>query len=317
MKPVLLLFFLSIYTLSLGQTSYEPLLQEGNSWDVVRSSVMNGSDPVTYDATRYVLGDEVMMDSMIYYEMRVHDVQVGFFGEYSILTNQLDMVNDDFYFGGYFREDTLLKTVYRRGGASSEDKLIMDFNLEIGDSIYDENFGMWIHVVNVNWQSIDNVIRKSIGFNNGNFIMEGIGSNHGLAFPSSSFESVVYLSCMKRFNHPIWSTDYSYYDNPFGPALATINACDFTFMSMDEVENKKVSISPNPASTAVTLEVNAFSGVVILSDISGRSLKKIELKEIDQKTIDVSKYSPGLYLLSFIDYDRNSIISKRIMIDRH
>ena len=66
--------------------------------------------------------------------------------------------------------------------------------------------------------------------------------------------------------------------------------------TIDEVEQSRVNILPNPASDKIDLTLPA-GGNVVITDIEGRTL--ISLLTDSRSTIDISKLQPGMYLLRF------------------
>jgi hypothetical protein len=62
----------------------------------------------------------------------------------------------------------------------------------------------------------------------------------------------------------------------------------------------KFNVYPNPVQDVLSFQIQqADKGVVTLSDMSGKMLGMYNSAEV--KTIDMSKLTPGMYLVSFTD----------------
>lgn len=134
--------------------------------------------------TRYQIftAEKIDIDSFTYTTLKI----TGYTEEYGNIRNFADSLY------GYFRNDTANKTVYFRESLDdTEDKVLYEFNLEVGDTIPSYWHGNnWVNVID----SIDTVwmfgqARKRWSFIDYSFIpgasgaiVEGVGSIHGFTW---------------------------------------------------------------------------------------------------------------------------------------
>ena len=104
-------------------------------------------------------------------------------------------------YAGCFRNDILNKKVFFIAPGSSTEKLWYDFNMNIGDTIFD--YGLWVKVVlDIDSVMIDGTNRKrliidSCSWQDPNYFIEGVGSTYGLiAEGTCPFESSEELTCV-------------------------------------------------------------------------------------------------------------------------
>lgn len=213
-------------------------------------------------------------------------------------------------FIGYIREDTVAKKVYFLDKAtSSVEDLLYDFSLNVGDSAYynfPTSFGnfpkAWYKVKSIVNTATKVGIRKKfnlIGKNGGStsdtlqyiesigcvihpIYMYSPGYQMGSLFSSSTCKSPYTIGLACKYSNNIKFYQSCTY------ILAQQNGCFFKYDSCNYYQNcggiselsavRKVSVSPNPAQTELSISINLDSDVKLqieLIDISGRVAKLI------------------------------------------
>jgi hypothetical protein len=94
------------------------------------------------------------------------------------------------------------------------------------------------------------------------------------------------------------------------PIFATL--CDELFASVDEIEEMKISVYPNPANDKLYIESDETDFKMTLIDLTGRIISI----ETTNSYIDVSFISEGIYILQFESLKTGKISVEKIMIKR-
>ena len=86
-----------------------------------------------------------------------------------------------------------------------------------------------------------------------------------------------------------------------------------------KIIEKAIKLFPNPAQSAITLQVlplKAKKGSIVIYNIYGQAIKQFKDLNFDQThlQLDVSNFENGLYLLK-IKADNYRLISKRFVIE--
>jgi len=85
-----------------------------------------------------------------------------------------------------------------------------------------------------------------------------------------------------------------------GREVATVKAAASEVAPANTAQPVKFNVYPNPVQDVLSFQIQqADKGVVTLSDMSGKMLGMYNSAEV--KTIDMSKLTPGMYLVSFTD----------------
>lgn len=87
-------------------------------------------------------------------------------------------------------------------------------------------------------------------------------------------------------------------------------------VGLDEEESLELSLYPNPVTNVLSIEfTEAFQGILLFSDISGRVLNNVKLdKNVDTYQMDVSAYSSGIYILDVVK-DQHRVRSDKVIIN--
>lgn len=206
--------------------------------------------------------------------------------------------------------------------------LMMDMNLEVGDSFYfnfNNSFSEgYRHVIAVN--TINN--RKVIEFDfdiaanfseRENFIfIEGVGSNAGIEINLETIGLNKYLLCY----HRNLSTQYQNQSPTLGSMCNTI-----ILNNPETTENQEyfyLSFFPNPASNYVNVMLHRFSktvdyGFLRLTDLEGRLLMELKVDHSNHLNqiiyLNTSNLPNGMYLLQYVE-ENKSFRTRKLFVSR-
>lgn len=76
--------------------------------------------------------------------------------------------------------------------------------------------------------------------------------------------------------------------------------------------DKKLLIFPNPGNTEITIKHNAETAVIQIKSINGNIIKSFQSHEPETKSINVSNFAKGLYIVSLISKD--TFIAKTMVV---
>ncbi len=225
------------------------------------------------------------------YRVRVSDRLKWLSGNYF---NQLEISNEESgdvftTIDYYVREESGKVWMY----TNEEERLIYNFNVDIGDEFSFDQDGENVSLVLENIGSIEDNsgdIRRVFIFEsslddecqNGDFYwIEGVGSNKGLVLSSlvNSIENpCVNLSCMQVKDAVIYSN--SDFATCFVVGVSNLDADEFI-------------LYPNPSSGDVFIESSHKIESIRIHDLMGA-----QVKEVGSSTFSVSELTSGIYLLN-------------------
>lgn len=178
--------------------------------------------------------------------------------------------------------------------ADDTDQLLYDFDLVVGSSVPQT----WI-----NWSSdvtviaVDSVLigaemraRYELANSWAQYLIEGVGSSHGLFEPLTDFFDCGYgLDCFGLGTE-------AYYPTAGGPSCSLI-------MTVDGPEvTASWTFSPNPADHMVSISTNSMAAKpVVVRDMRGRVVVLERLSAGPSASLDVAHLPDGCYALSVSD----------------
>ncbi len=229
-------------------------------------------------------------------------------------------VNDTLYYGispyngkgyyGCYREDTATQRIYWRDSPDYPEKLIYDFSMQEGDSMYTTAFsvpGLWLYTDSVRTETFFNKERKVYYLTNevwdSNPVwIEGIGSLAGLpnavSSPDLDWMGSGYLTCYYNNDTLLYQ---SYYGEMYG--------CSFEYLDIDTPAIRYVKIHPNPSNGIFTLETEKPCNVLI-TDITGKEIYKSPISNFKSQ-INISNCPQGIYFITV--KTENYSITKKII----
>ena len=97
--------------------------------------------------------------------------------------------------------------------------------------------------------------------------------------------------------HKITNTDY----DPCGPNSGLISS-------------DNISISPSPAKDIIFMQFKDSYNEFFISDSGGNLIYKSKISNKNSMSLNVSNYNPGIYIISFISEEKNTISYKKLVI---
>ena len=106
----------------------------------------------------------------------------------------------------------------------------------------------------------------------------------------------------------------SYSNGEFGESETDQFCTDDEPNGIDAVSsNIEGLVYPNPANESLTIEFPTMEGHFVITDLEGRTIMTANLVGETRKTLDVSSWSEGMYLITFVGAD-SEIMTRRITI---
>lgn len=287
MKTLIALFLGLMISGLIYSQDYYPIVQENNEWNVLKVAPTPG---VPWDSAYWTMTYKFYGDTIISNQT------------YKKVYKSEEEIPVNWGYEGGIREEE--QKVWYLLRYQSEETLIYDFTLNIGDTVTILGWEPMV-VDSISYININGEDRKQIYFAPLIYFMEhwieGIGSNFGILQSGSSLVVGWYTRflCMSEDGELI-------YMNP------NYSSCYLVSTNIEEFQISRIQVYPNPTRDKIIIEnsenVNIES--ISLIDLNGRVLLNFE-KYI--KEIDLSGFSKGIYLLK-LTYG-NEIIIKKIVIE--
>jgi hypothetical protein len=197
----------------------------------------------------------------------------------------------------FLRYDTLSNRVYHLPEVDSLERLIYDFNLQVGDTVpLQMVYGRYIPVIDsIDTITVFGVPAKRFFLDIGledlgrqNFIIEGMGGSNGLLHFLPEYVVVSGGIDMTHFNC------FQYGDSIYSPENLECPFIDYISAIPGVYQEPLVTISPNPTHEffMITIEPELFDSRFDLFDFSGRIVQTFTLTE--ETTFGKIKF-PGVY----------------------
>ncbi len=212
---------------------------------------------------------------------------------------------------GAIRDDIIQKKVFYIPPEDSVEKLIYDFNLEVGDTLISYlNFNQPLIVSIVDSILINDEYHKRIQFPYDEAeIIEGIGSRTGLIEDLVAFEGGSYLCALYI------DTTFIFPDYPCN--LSSTDTC-LTLNVESQFKDSEFSIFPNPAKDQfqinISTEILLHHPRIEIFSITGKIYKnEVLTNEITQ--INSNDFTSGIYIIKvFTDKKLNQV--KKLIIEK-
>jgi len=265
--------FLFLYPILIFSQDYQPMLIDGNFWDVNYYNMDN--EFFCYEnPRRYTLGASVNFEGNEYREVNIHDIA---YEEEACPGETMIGVNAEYHVSGvYIREDILAKKVYVWAKIEAEpyqEYLLYDFNLAIGEQLINAYIRDGEDVLIAAIQ-IDEEGRKVYTTNIMSYkYTEGVGGASGIIAPITyMFEAFDSLFC-------------------YGNNNTNQNNCLY-YLAQKDMALEQVILFPNPVVNTLNINTNEKIELQIYSIVG----KSIISYQIEQNTnLDISFLSPGIY----------------------
>ena len=253
---------------------YVPMIQEGNEWYTLDAQVCSSQTLRGYNTLVHRIADDTLIGGVRY-------------------TKVMQTVNDvgTPTLAALLREED--GKVWETYNGNSE-ILLYDFTANVGDSLVC-GYGDYFVLDSISIEQIGGVDRKKFwfgleyDFTGEPYAMEtwieGIGSDLGLLYCGSYYFCGGYYRalCFHQDGELIWQ-------NP------EYDACVIT--SVEEINDKVISVYPNPAMEIVTIDGVEAAEVQVYNAL-GQLVKTVR----DANEIPVAGLAEGVYLLRIVDAD--------------
>ena len=277
------------------------------------SCCCSGSGPCLLESNfEYFLNGDTTIGGVIYKKLLQTGIESQYIVGPSTCPPWCSSNYNYFYYNsvyvGCIRQDTAQRKVFFMPPNYSQDTLLYDFNLTIGDTLPSS----WTNQNPSNYvSSVDSILigtnyHKRFWISNRNdtnyvSIIEGIGSSYGLLSPFfSNFNvSQIYniLICVTINNTTVYPD-----------SLTTCALISNTSVIMN---NYTISLFPNPFSDNLIIELsNADKAEITLYDITARKL--IQQSFTNYAFINTSKLAKGIYIYEL--RNKNDVIKKGIVV---
>lgn len=289
MKKLLILFiFLESFTLD-AQTQVYHSFPDSNAYWCQTTQWFDGTCDHTRNTTSFFSND-TSINALIYHQIQ----ESGF--EYSTLCGS----------GGYFyscclpiRQDTAQRKVYYYDVLNQTEKIMYDFNLQIGDTL-DESKVIWgnisyIHVItSIDSIPINGFFRKRFNYN-GSFlfgchdssIIEGIGGTSGLtAAPSTCFEYFANLTGFKQNGISMYPDSNAY--------------CVVISGAENLTNTTNLYVYPNPFINELNIINNHQNETVEIIIYGIDTQKLLQQKFTKSLTLNLENFAKGIYIYEIL-----------------
>lgn len=295
-----------LLTLSLGlkaQTSvYHPFPQVNSYWNMYQSFYCwtGFPGPVGQSYSIFVSND-TLIGSQTYHKLFIPYLRSDSTGCTSASVTQG-------IYKGCIREDISAKKVYYVKPSFSTEKLLYDFNLQVGDTVWGElEAPIKDTVIAIDsietWGSGGGWVKRWLINSCYNiYIIEGVGSTYGLIEPSpgcgpNNMERDIMCAVCQT------STSGFYY-----PAITD---CDMITSVNSVYEEINFEIIPNPSngSFQIDLKNNLFQELLI-SNLLGEIILKEQIRSINN--VSINNLDNGIYILTLVDKEGKKVNRKII-----
>lgn len=208
---------------------------------------------------------------------------------------------------GYLREENDKWFIFY----NNHDTLLCDFGLEVGDTLRSIAGGFGYIDLDIIVNDIDSieldgkyVKRFELGYGgfiNAAYMIEEIGITTGLFVPIYQFEYSEHMVCYARNGISLWGEP--------------TEECDLAVNLLENDQKQfDCSLVPNPAKDFTSLTIPSGVGEVTMNiiDLSGRIVNEGRYESPSVNRIDLSHYSPGIYLAIIKSY-KNTWMQKLII----
>lgn len=278
---IALISVLTLCCFGIKAQTYFPMPTANATWTVVEYGY--GTIPPETGVTHFGLSGDTTINSLTYHKIYFNQGGLGFVNP----ENEFNLQTAVLF--GVFREDASKKVWFRQLPFDSEDELIYDFALNLGDTFcfQDEPCGVLCHPVSlVDSILIDGNYRRQIHFNyNGQEEkwIEGIGSAYD-----------------NWDGHWCFAGDIAWVLNCYHENGVTLyGTCDYpTGVAEISGESNAPEIFPNPFTGFLTIRHEADDAKITVENLLGATILSQNLSSGDSQ-INLSCLTNGIYRLHY------------------
>ncbi len=302
MKNLITTTLAILLTISIYGQSYIPLPDSNAKWCILHN---NGTIPppvhgyTNYYET-YYSGDTTIANR---HYKKIEKT------EYDIFCLNTKIQGSDYL--GAIRDDSIKRQVFYIPKGATEENLIYDFNLEVGDTLFSYlNWNQPLIVAFIDSVLINNNQHKKLVFQYGEAeIIEGIGSITGIVEELTAFEGGSNLCALYI------DTNLAFPEYPCN--LSATDSC--LTLSIDyHLNSSEIRIYPNPAKykfqITVPKEILLKKPNLKIMSALGK-LYRSQMLTTEITNIDVCDLMSGMYIIQIIS-GNVCILSKKIVIEK-
>lgn len=306
-KYILLIFTILASTVLAQTTIYHPFPDSNGVWNEEGARIVGGLTTKAHWQQRFFINGDTTINATYHkiYCKRIEELT----SIVSFCSNEIPGIPVLSYFGA-IRQDTIDRKVYFLSPGSTNDTLLYDFNLSIGDTLPPS----WRNQIAMIVTHIDSIFdgtgyRKYFSLSDAVHydslaIIEGIGSTRGLFYwLNEQYQASNELRCLKQDSLILYSDACPY-------------ACDMA-TNLNDISEKRyiASISPNPLHSTASLKLNFDFGKAILRvyDTIGNLVWN---QEITYPTTEIQRgqQKNGIYFFC-ITNEAGQVVTKKILIE--
>lgn len=283
MKISTTLLLMTCFLLTGFGQAYQPFPTSNAMW---RENSGGFQCSCCYDYQYTITGDTVI-NTLTYHKLQKTGVKYldDWIGNCS--SNIAYVINQ---YAGCFRNDSTSKKVFFVYPMTSNDTLLYDFNLSIGDTVPPSplnNNGNFLNVVT----DIDSVFLGGVYLKRFKldscwqqvYYIEGIGSTHGLLSPTMCpFEAMYNLQCFTKNSITVY------------PDSTT--TCSIVTSLNETIPINHFSIFPNPTTGKLYITTNVQSYDISIFNMTGQLIQKRNFNS-NSTLLDISNLPTGLFLI--------------------
>lgn len=276
---------LLLMSAALRAQSYIPFIDTSATWQDEDAWYNMGPNAGNYQCNRYYIGGDTLLNDTAYRVLLV----TGNGGSSSQFGSSF------FYFSGdtagWIREDTASRKVYFKPSGWSNAFLFYDFSAGVGPYPVTYRYGSNIEVDSVDTVTLADGSHRRMILNNGDHVVEGIGSLSGFQDYSWGWGGTNWLrqlSCHTASgapNYEVFSDDC---------------ACGAN-VGVAEQPSAALRIGPSPTDGLCRLEGAPANALVHVLGLDGRAQLSGQCSSDGSLTLDLSPLSPGVYVVVVSD----------------
>jgi hypothetical protein len=271
-----------------------------------------GQETVFWIDEQNIIHGDTIIDSLLYlklYTTTHHTLHIlGAFPPHQEYYHTYDSTGPTF-----IRYDTLLRKVFYLPDVDSTERLIYDFNLQVGDTLpMRSTEDLFVTIDSIDTISVFGIqVRRFFPGSHWywdpwfNYILEGIGGSNGL------FYFRPYYGSLSGGTEHTWFVCFQYADQ----ILSQQGECPFIdLVAVKPIEKQPViTIGPNPAhgEVTITIQPELLGATLVMSDYLGRKIHSVVLQDLHTSLPAVI---PGLNVWHVINRGR-LIKSGRLVVN--
>ncbi|MGH1338841.1 MAG: T9SS type A sorting domain-containing protein [Aureispira sp.] len=282
-KSYYFLFFYLLFFNNISAQQYYPLIQENAYWQSLEGS---GSYIYTYPiGLHFFFKGDTTISNQTYSILNYYDIERGG----PPWSHPFLVDSSETHFWGFFREDSLQRTIHVRFPYTLTEQLFFDFSLGVGDTLISYvTDGLPLVVTQITPIFLtDGSIRQKWSFGYDLFFIEGVGSGQGFFYAMEEGLGWWHtINCYSRNGISLYGI------NPSG--VSGIQC--FNYLSaIIPPKSIKVHVYPNPTQQQLTIErVQEGKALFRLYNIFGQLVFTTMIQQ-QQETISLRTLPRGIY----------------------